>query len=163
MRLPADGFVCPSWEDLATGEVTASPEEDEEDPNQPRVGWQSKAACKVEARSFAHLLGTLRICRKHCCGHKVDLTLQLRSTARQPTGCRALIPSLSGCSSCALTPTVRMWLGHHRSACPVAGMVGRRGFPLENVAARICREAGGRVRIRSRPRFACVPGRAARN
>ena len=37
-------------------------------------------------------------------------------------------------------------LGHHRSACPVAGVLGRRGFPLENAAARICREAGGRVR-----------------
>ena len=54
----ADGFVCPSWEDLATGEVSASPEEDE-DPNQPRAGWQSKAARKVEARSFARLLSTL--------------------------------------------------------------------------------------------------------
>ena len=37
-------------------------------------------------------------------------------------------------------------LGHHRSACAVAGVLGRRGFPLENAAARICREAGGRVR-----------------
>ena len=37
-------------------------------------------------------------------------------------------------------------LGHHRSACAVTGVLGRRGFPLENAAARICREAGGRVR-----------------
>ena len=37
-------------------------------------------------------------------------------------------------------------LGHHRSACAVAGTLGREGFPLENAAARICREAGGRVR-----------------
>ena len=29
--------------------------------------------------------------------------------------------------------------GHHRSACAVAGL-GRRGFPLETAAARICRE-----------------------
>ena len=34
---------------LATGEVGAAPEEDE-DPNQPRAGWRSKAARKVEAR-----------------------------------------------------------------------------------------------------------------
>ena len=34
-------------------------------------------------------------------------------------------------------------LGHHRSACPVAGVLGRSCFPLENAAARICREAGG--------------------
>ena len=56
--LEIDGFVCPSWEDLATGEVGAALEEDE-DPNQPRSGWQSKAARKVEAKSFARLLGTL--------------------------------------------------------------------------------------------------------
>ena len=31
-------------------------------------------------------------------------------------------------------------------ACAVVGTLGRRGFPLENAAARICREAGGRVR-----------------
>ena len=107
--LERDGFVCPSWEDLATGEVGAALEE-EEDPNQPRAGWQSKAARKVEAQSFARLWGTLTDPQK------------------------ALLRSQGG-------------LGHHRSACPVAGVLGRRGFPLENVAARICREAGGRVRM----------------
>ena len=34
-------------------------------------------------------------------------------------------------------------LGHHRSAC---GISARKGFPLENAAALICREAGGQVR-----------------
>ena len=35
--------------------------------------------------------------------------------------------------------------GHHRGACANAGVLGRRGFPLESCAARICREAGARV------------------
>ena len=35
--------------------------------------------------------------------------------------------------------------GHHRAACPLAGVLGRRGFSLESAAARVCREAGGRV------------------
>ena len=35
--------------------------------------------------------------------------------------------------------------GHHRAACARAGVLGRRGYALENAAARICREAGGRV------------------
>ena len=35
--------------------------------------------------------------------------------------------------------------GHHRGACAHAGVLGRRGFPLESCAARICREAGARV------------------
>ena len=37
-------------------------------------------------------------------------------------------------------------LGHHRAACSVAGILGKRGFPLGNAAARVCREAGARVR-----------------
>ena len=32
--------------------------------------------------------------------------------------------------------------GHHRAACSVAGVLGRRGFALESAAARVCREAG---------------------
>ena len=37
--------------------------------------------------------------------------------------------------------------GHHRSACAVAGVLGRRGYPLETAAAQVCREAGARVRL----------------
>ena len=37
-------------------------------------------------------------------------------------------------------------LGHHRAACARAGVLGQRGFAIESVVARICREAGGRVR-----------------
>ena len=94
--------VCPSWEDLATGEVSASPEDDE-DPNEPRAGWQSKAALKVEAKSLHVCWAPSRIRRKLCCVHKVDLSLQLRSSACQLTGCHALIPSLSGCYFCAVS------------------------------------------------------------
>ena len=36
-------------------------------------------------------------------------------------------------------------LGHHRAACAQAGVLGRRGYALESVVARICREAGARV------------------
>ena len=35
--------------------------------------------------------------------------------------------------------------GHHRAACAQAGVLSKRGWALENVVARICREAGGRV------------------
>ena len=35
--------------------------------------------------------------------------------------------------------------GHHRAACARAGILGGRGWAVENAAARICREAGGRV------------------
>ena len=35
--------------------------------------------------------------------------------------------------------------GHHRAACVMTGALGRQGFALESAAARVCREAGGRV------------------
>ena len=35
--------------------------------------------------------------------------------------------------------------GHHRAVCARVGILGEGGFALESVAARICREAGGRV------------------
>ena len=35
--------------------------------------------------------------------------------------------------------------GHHRTACAWAGWLVRRGFAVESAAARVCREAGGRV------------------
>ena len=35
---------------------------------------------------------------------------------------------------------------HHRATCAQAGMLGRRGYALESIMARICREACGRVR-----------------
>ena len=36
---------------------------------------------------------------------------------------------------------------HHRAACSRAGVFGRRGFSAESAAARVCREAGGRVTL----------------
>ena len=35
--------------------------------------------------------------------------------------------------------------GHHRAACAVAGVLGKRGYRLECAAAQVCREAGARV------------------
>ena len=35
--------------------------------------------------------------------------------------------------------------GHHRAACAEAGVLGKRGFPLECAAAQVCRGAGARV------------------
>ena len=58
------------------------------------------------------------------------------------------------CSSCVVSVSLSPHLGH-RSACPIAGVLGRRGFPLENVAARICQEAGDDC-FRSRSRFAWI-------
>ena len=50
--------------------------------------------------------------------------------------------------------------GHHRAACPHAGVLGRRGFQLESAAARVCREAGGRVTTNVRVQDLDLPPRA---
>ena len=47
--------------------------------------------------------------------------------------------------------------GHHRAACAEAGMLGRRGYALESIMARICMEAGGRVRTNLMIRDMDVP------
>ena len=39
--------------------------------------------------------------------------------------------------------------GHHRAACAEAGVLSKRGFPLECAAAQVCREAGARVTTNS--------------
>ena len=38
-------------------------------------------------------------------------------------------------------------LGDHRAACSRSGLLGKRGYAFEAAAARICREAGARVRL----------------
>ena len=56
-----------------------------------------------------------------------------------------LLPS-SVASDFLLLPMLLDVFGHHRAACATVGVLGRRGFALESAAARVCREAGGRVR-----------------
>ena len=150
-----DGFVCPTWEDLATGEVSASPEEDE-DPNQPSAGWQSKAARKIEARSFARLWCTLTDPKKALLRSRGGplasapfISMPIEKISRFDSQSFRLLflrrlrqPLPLTVRSCRCGRLLDCF-GHHRSACPFAG---RHGFPSENVAARICREAGGRVR-----------------
>ena len=51
--------------------------------------------------------------------------------------------------------------GHHRAACQVAGVLGRRGFPIESAVARVCREAGGRVTTNVRVQDLDIPPGAA--
>ena len=43
------GFIPPSWEDLASG-AAEEDRDGEVEPNQPRKGWQSRAARAVESR-----------------------------------------------------------------------------------------------------------------
>ena len=150
------GFTPPSWDDLATGTVEEEAQHGEVEPNQPRHGWQSRAAREVESRSLHAITEVLQI------PQQALLRSQGRPLASAPFVCMPVdrvfrIDSqpfrilLLRCLRMPLPLTVHSCrcgrlldsLGHHRSACAVAVVLGRRGFPLENAAARICREAGG--------------------
>ena len=70
-----------------------------------------------------------------------------------------LVPHAFCTSGVPCAPLLRFWhqahlrvcrlldFFHHRAACANVGVSGRRGFALESVAARVCREAGGRVSV----------------
>ena len=70
-----------------------------------------------------------------------------------------LVPHAFCTSGVPCAPLLRLWhqahlrmcrlldIFHHRAACANVGVSGRRGFALESVAARVCREAGGRVSV----------------
>ena len=51
------GFAAPSWEELARGTEEA-PREEEEEPNQPRTGWQVAASHSVETSFTTGLMPT---------------------------------------------------------------------------------------------------------
>ena len=152
-------FDVPQWSALATGLRPPPRKPEQQEPGAPRQGWQHEAAACVERR----FRETTLFPRMDPCE---------RAMVRSQAGPNAWV-ALSTCPSSPLTridsPLFRVLLqrrlslpfplskricgcglpndifGHHRAACSRTGMLGRRGFPLESAAARICREAGGRV------------------
>ena len=127
------GFAPPTWDELAT-ETVHLPNAENGEPNQPRVGGAMLRSQGVPLASAPFVsLPTNRTSRLEPQLLRVLFLRRLRfSLNLSARACR-----------CGRPLDV---FGHHRSACVVAGTLGRRGFPLENAAARICREAGGRVR-----------------
>ena len=152
-------FEVPQWSALAAGLRPPPREPEQQEPGAPRQGWQHEAAVCVERR----FRGTILFPR---------MVPGERAMVRSQAGPNAGV-ALSTCPSSPLTridsPLFRVLLqrrlslplplskricgcglpndafGHHRAACARTGMLGRRGVPLESAAARICREAGGRV------------------
>ena len=153
-------FRPPSWEDLASGAAEEVEDRDGEvEPNQPRKGWQSRAARAVESRRLHAIREAVPSPQQALLRSQggplastpfvslpVDRAFRIDSQPFRILFLRRLrMPLLLTAHSCWCSRLLDS-LGHHRFACPVAGVLGRRGFPLENAAARICREAGGRVR-----------------
>ena len=153
------GFDAPEWGDLARGLRPDFDPAADQFPSLSRNGWQQKASDVVEnvflARSVWPTLAQpeqalLRSQQGPMAGLPFTSLPLSAETTFQSQEFRVLflrrlwqpLPLSSFTCRCGRPLDSR---GHHRAACPLAGVLGRRGFALESAAARVCREAGGRV------------------
>ena len=159
------GLQLPPWLELSESPLSWSDPE----PNQPKVCWQRQAVKQVEqpfiqnevwptlddsARALMRsqhgplasapftVLPTSRVVRTEAQSFRFLLCRRLRfpiPLSLRTFRCGRQLDSF----------------GHHRAACQVAGVLGRRGFPLECAAAQVCREAGAWNRRWSYARLQC--------
>ena len=142
-NLVATGFTPPSWEELSRSTLEAPAPADDE-PNQPRAGWQAVASRVVESSFLNVVLPTLSdpdiALLKSQGGPLASAPFvsfpRSRATRLEPQVLKVLflrrlrlpLPLTARVCRCGRLLDV---FGHHRSACIVAGVLGRRGFPLE--------------------------------
>ena len=147
-RCNQTGCELPTWLDLVDGVR----------PPIPMDGWQHFVSDTVEERHLHETLRALLLPQRAlvrsqggplsvrpcvCCPTS-------RLTKFQPQSFRILLlrrlhlPLPLSSRSCRCGRLLDC-LGHHRLACAVAGVLGRRGFAVESAIARICREGGARV------------------
>ena len=153
------GFDAPEWGDLARGLRPDFDPAADQFTSLSRNGWQQKASDVVEndflARSIWPTLAhpeqaLLRSQQGPMAGLPFTSSPLSAETTFQSQEFRVLflrrlwqpLPLSSFTCRCGRPLDSRF---HHRAACPLAGVLGRRGFALESAAARVCREAGGRV------------------
>ena len=150
------GLDVPSWNDLS---LPRPVEEAELEPNQPKFGWQLQASKQMEKKFVSDHLwprfdNTQRALMRSQCSPLASTSLTALPTSRatridpQPFRlflCRRLhLPLTLSHRTCRCGRQLDQF-GHHRAACPEAGVLGKRGFPLECAAAQVCREGGARV------------------
>lgn len=156
--IQATGMQLPAWEELAAGARPAPPEDTEGEPGFAH-GWQFFAARSLDNAFRQELLGRMqRPDQAHLrsqsgpgAGHAFMAvpTSPLQQIDAQPFRAlllrrlRLALPLVASRCRCRhlLDPH-----GDHRAACATAGTLARRSYPLESATARVCREAGARVR-----------------
>ena len=153
------GFEVPGWLELARGVRPALRNVEEFEPGCQRTGWQHEAAIEVERefrdvdlfpRMAEHERALVRSQGGPMAGMSLAAVPSNPHTRIEPQLFRVLLlrrlrlplPLSSRACRCGRLLDV---FGHHRASCALAGVLGRRGFAVESITARICREAGGRV------------------
>ena len=148
----------PTWEEFAEGTQPQVGEEGQE-PTLPRHGWQKRAhkcledkfvsdevwpslsdADRAMVRSQRGPFAAAPFVDLPTCRHSTFDPLVFRVLLRRRL--RLPLPLSSRSCKCGrlLDP-----LGHHRAGCSEAGVLEKRGYPLEKAAEQVCRDAGARV------------------
>ena len=153
------GFEVPSWADLAAGVRPIPTNIEEVEPGWFCTGWQHEAASRLEwQHRERHLMPVLadseRALLRAQSGPAAGMSLSAVPSSPQTRiesqlfrvlllrRLRLPLPPASRLCRCG---RLLYNFGHHRASCAQAGVLGRRGFAVESAAARICREARGRV------------------
>ncbi|CAK0791015.1 unnamed protein product, partial [Prorocentrum cordatum] len=155
-HLSAHGFAAPNWHDLAQG--ARPPPTHEREHGEWAHGWQFWAARVLENTARQQLLNAstppdralLRSQSGPCAGRAFTALPTTGDFHIPPAEFRVLLlrrlrfdlPFAASACRCRGRLDAR---GDRRAACPRAGVLKKRSIPLEKAAARICREAGGRV------------------
>ena len=143
------GLLCRLWKRSLEGAHPENPDLEDDSPA-PRVGWQRPASSRLERQYASEMWPVF---------NQTERALMLSQSGPmcgEPFTCFPSTKETQLISSCLHLPlplTARRCRcgrlldsnGYHRAACARVGVLGRRGFALETAAARVCREAGGRV------------------
>ena len=156
-----EGFEVPSWEALSHGLGPLPRDPEDREPGGFQHGWQHEAASRVERhfrdrnlmpRLAEHEMALLRSQSGPYAGMALSVAPASFLTRIDSALFRVLLlrrlrlplPLSFRLSRCGRPLDSS---GHHRAACSRAGVLGRRGSAVESAAARVCREAGGRVTL----------------
>ena len=155
-RLP--GFEVPTWDELVAGRRPPLRNIEEVEPGTHGAGWQHEAAARLDWNFRERLMVTLteseqalfRSQSGTAAGSAFTVApshflVRIESQLFRVLLLRRLRLPLPPSSRTCRCGRLLDSFGHHRASCALAGVLGRRGFALESAAARICREAGGRV------------------
>ena len=156
------GLQMPPWLELSESPPVM---EVDPEPNPTKVGWQRQAVKQMEQAFIQNevwptLDDSARALMRSQHGPLASAPFTVLPTSRvmrieaqsfRLLLCRRLrFPPPLSLRTCRCGRQLDSF-GHH-AACQVAGVLGRRGFPLECAAAQVYREAGARVTEHARPR-----------
>ena len=159
-QLREEGCAClPQWSALLSGAASGTAAEDEPPERGDWLkGWQRTVAAprdQTEQEGLYHDIDSpSRALLLSQAGPLAGRTFTVlpTSTERDIDSAefrvlllrRLRLPIPLSTRRCRCGAQLDPW-GDHRTACSNAGVLGRRGWPLERMAARVCREARARV------------------